>query len=123
MTVARARSRSRSTGLRVNKVLIPLRSQVGDARTRDAAWQYLETNFDAISGRVADTRAGGLPTFATPFCSKEMAERVQTFFAPRIEKLRGGPRSLAATVEALQLCAAQVATQRDGVRAFFATAR
>ena len=109
--------------LRVNEVLVPLRGQIFDERTRAAAWQYLETNFDAIAGRVADTRAGSMPNFATPFCSKEMADRVQTFFAPRIEKLRGGPRSLAATVEALQLCAAQVDTQRDGVRAFFATAR
>ena len=33
------------------------------------------------------------------------------------------PRSLAAAVEALQLCAAQVELQRDGVRAFFAGAR
>jgi hypothetical protein len=106
--------------LRSNEALTPLRVQMGDERTREAAWQFLEQNFDAILARVADTRAGGLPNFAVPFCSKEMADKVQAFFQPRIEKLRGGPRSLAGAVESLQLCAAQVALQKDSARAFFA---
>jgi alanyl aminopeptidase len=106
--------------LRVNESLTPLRVQVGHESTREAAWQYLEQNIDAIVQRISATRAGGLPGMAGPFCSKEMADRVQTFFAPRIEQLRGGPRSLAATVEALTLCATQAEMQRPSAQAFFA---
>jgi alanyl aminopeptidase len=106
--------------LRVNEVLVPLRVQLGDERTRDAAWSYLEQNFDAIVGRLSPSRAGGLPGFALAFCSRQMAERVQAFFAPRIQQLRGGPRSLASAVEALTLCAAEAELQTANARAFFA---
>jgi alanyl aminopeptidase len=116
----RARGLVLDPALRVNEVLTPLRVQAGQEDTREAAWQYLEQNIDAIVGRISPTRAGGLPGMATPFCSKAMADRVQAFFAPRIQQLRGGPRSLAATVEALTLCATQADMQRPSAQAFFA---
>jgi alanyl aminopeptidase len=106
--------------LRVNEVFVPLRYQLGDERTREAAWAFFEQNFDALVERISKLHAGGLPGYGEPFCSVQMAERLQTFFGPRIEQLTGGPRSLAASVEALRLCAAQVELQRASAQAFFA---
>lgn len=120
---ARALALTFDPALHVNEVLTPIRIQMADERTRAAAWTYLEQNFDAIAGRLSAERAGSLPGLAVPFCSQEMADRLQTFFAPRIQQLMGGPRNLAIAVESLKLCAAQAALQRESAKAFFARAK
>ena len=53
------------------------------------------------------------------FCDTASAERVQTFLSPRIDKLGGGPRNLAKTLERIRLCAALVDAQGESTRAFF----
>ncbi len=116
----RALALSLDPALRVNEVFSPLRGQLADARTREAAWRYFEQHFDALVERVSKQDAGWLPWLAWPFCSAEAADELERFFAPRIASLTGGPRSLAGATEELRLCAAEVQTQRAGVQAFFA---
>jgi cytosol alanyl aminopeptidase len=106
--------------LRGNEVLVPLRYQTSDERTREAAFQYLEQNIDAIVQRLSAERSGSLPSLASGFCSKAGADRAQALFAPRIDKLQGGPRALASTLEGLALCAAEVEQLRTPILAFFA---
>jgi alanyl aminopeptidase len=115
----KAQALSLDPALHVNEAFTPLRYQLGDERTRAAAWDFFEAHFDALVARVGRLHAGGLPGLAVPFCSLKMAERARAFFAPRIEQLAGGPRSLAAAIEALQLCAAQAELQRASAQAFF----
>ena len=105
--------------LRSNEVMVPLRYQTGDERTREAAFQYFEQNIDAIVRRLSPERSGGLPWLAYGFCSKAGADRARALFAPRIEKLQGGPRSLASVLEGLALCSAEVAQLRAPIAAFF----
>jgi ERAP1-like C-terminal domain len=105
--------------LRVNEVGTPLRYQFGDERTREAAWKFLQEHFDAIVARVSKEHAGFLPSLPTSFCSAQMADTLQAFFAPRIEQLTGGPLALSASVESLRNCAARVEQQRASARAFF----
>ncbi|MFI5308477.1 MAG: M1 family aminopeptidase [Polyangiales bacterium] len=107
-------------GLHVNEVFTPIRMQLGDERTRQAAWQFLEQHFDALVERVSKQHGGWLPGLAWAFCSNAMADHVQAFFGPKIAGLSGGPRSLSSAVEGLHLCAAQVDMQRAGAKAFFA---
>jgi alanyl aminopeptidase len=109
--------------LHVNEVFTPLRAQFGDERTRDAAWRFLEQRFDALVERVSKLHAGNAPGLTVQFCSAQMAERVQAFFAPRIEQLAGGPRSLDSATEGLRLCGAQADMQRASAAAFFAPAK
>ena len=46
---------------------------------------------------------------------------MQRFFEPRVAELTGGPRNLAAVVEAISLCAKKATVYRPGVeRAFSA---
>ncbi len=106
--------------LHVNEVLSPVRDQLADPRTRDAAWAWFEAHFADITTRLSSNGAGFTPWLATSFCDDAMAARAEAFFAPKIETLMGGPRSLAGAVEALQLCAAKVKAQRDSVIAAFA---
>jgi alanyl aminopeptidase len=106
--------------LHVNEVTAPIRIQLGDERTREAAWAFLEQHIDELVARLSKRNAGWLPGLAWPFCSAAMAERVQAFFAPRIEQLTGGPRTLAAAVEGLRLCGAGVDLKRAGTKQFFA---
>jgi alanyl aminopeptidase len=107
--------------LHVNEVFTSIRVQLGDERTRQAAWRFLEDHFDQLVERVSKQHAGWLPGLAWPFCSNEMAEHVQAFFGPKVAGLTGGPRSLAGAIEGLRLCAAQVAVQRASAKAFFSS--
>lgn len=105
--------------LRVNEVYLPLRAQTAEETTREAAWAYFEQHYDAIVARISPRSAARMTSIVVPFCSRAMAERAAAFFAPRIEALEGGPRSLASALEALRLCAAQADAQKASARTFF----
>jgi hypothetical protein len=106
--------------LRVNEVLVPVRTQLRDWRTRDVAYRWFEQNFDALAKRVPESSMGGTPWFATAFCEDSVIPRLKKFFEVRIEKFQGGPRSLEGAIETLHLCSALVSAQRESVEAFFA---
>jgi hypothetical protein len=61
-----------------------------------------------------------LPWFAAGFCAKAGADRAQALFASRIDKLEGGPRTLATVLEMVTQCGAEVEQLRAPVAAFFA---
>ena len=75
--------------LRVNEVLLPLRFQLRDWRTRDVAYSWFEQNFDALAKRVPEASMGGTPWLATAFCEDALIPRLKKFFEPRIEKFPG----------------------------------
>ncbi|AKF09650.1 M1 family metallopeptidase [Sandaracinus amylolyticus] len=112
---ARALDLGLDARLRVNEVLIPLSVQAEHDEGRERAWAWLVEHFDALSARIATTRAGATPWLFAGFCSRDDAERVRTFFEPRIAGLAGGPRNLAGALEAIELCAARVQAQRASV--------
>ena len=49
-----------------------------------------------------------MTSVGTAFCNSEKQAEVQTFFAERIDSLTGGPRSLAQSLESIDLCMAKV---------------
>ena len=104
--------------LRNNEVLVPLRSQLGDPRTRDAAWEFLQARFADVQARTGKTRGSSLPWLASNFCSTDMATRAEAFFATRVHDLMGAPRALAGALEEVRSCAAQVDAQRAATLAF-----
>ena len=105
--------------LRTNEVLQPLGSQLSMIETRDAAWQWLRTNFDAVVTRLSPARAGGLPYYVR-YCDDAHIAELEAFFAPKIAVLEGGPRNLASAVESMRLCVARRKSQEESLRAFFA---
>lgn len=108
--------------LRVNEVMIPLRAQFEDRRTKNAAREFLEQNFDKLAERLSPSAAGALVWLSTSFCDEGGAARAEAFFTSRVQHLAGGPRTLASAVEQQRLCAAVVNTQRPSLQEFFGKA-
>jgi alanyl aminopeptidase len=120
---ARARALSLDARLRVNEVTRPLWSQSEVDESREALWQWVVENFDALSSRIGPHSAGSLPWMAAGFCDEQHAAAVEEFFRPRIDDLAGGPRNLAGAVEAIRLCAARVEAHREATTEFFSAQR
>jgi alanyl aminopeptidase len=88
--------------------------------TREELWAWMQASFDALVAHLPERATGETPWLAAGFCDPAHADAVAAFFAPRIEKLPGGPRNLAGVLESIRLCAARVAAQGEGTRAFLA---
>jgi cytosol alanyl aminopeptidase len=117
---AKARALTMDPALRVNEVLVPLRIQLSDYRTRTAAYAYFEGHFDELASRVSPAAMGHTPWFAARLCDAGQAARVNQFFESRVDRLPGGPRSLGASLEALGLCDALYKAQSPDLDKFFA---
>ena len=92
-----------------------------DARTREAAWAWFVAHFDEIAKRVSARGMAYTTHLAENFCSAAHGERLQNLFAGRIEKMDGGPRNLAQSLESLSLCDASVQAMRASTSAFLAS--
>jgi alanyl aminopeptidase len=118
----RALALSLDEHLRVNEVFRPLGGQFGDPAGRDAAWTWLQANYDTLRHRMGPEYAGYLPLVTAGFCTHEQAEAVRTFFSSRMADTNGGPRNLDSAVEEIELCAARADAQRESARTFFRAA-
>ena len=73
----------------------------------DETWEWLKTNFEPfVKRKVADVRLGGMPGFAGGFCSLGRRDEAKAFFTDNAALIPGYERSLAQTVERIELCAA-----------------
>ncbi len=74
---------------------------------RDAMWDWFVDHYDAIYKRIGAFASGYVPRLAGGGgCSDEEAERLGTFFKPKLKDLPGADRGLAQTSESIRLCAA-----------------
>jgi hypothetical protein len=94
----------------------PLYAQMRERRLRDATWRWIVENHEALIERAGRRQAGHMPWLAAAFCDEARADEVETFFAPFIDELEGGPRNLASAVEVIRLCAALAVVQGPAVR-------
>jgi len=97
-----------SPDLRDNEIFNILFPQVLMPETRDATWSWFQQNIDRILPRIPEESWGRMTTVGNAFCDTEKQAEVQAFFAERIDSLTGGPRSLAQTLEGIDLCVAKV---------------
>lgn len=82
-------------------------SMMGNKDHRDETWEWFKTNFDAyVDTRVPDVRIGGVPGYGGSFCSKTRRDEVESFFTGKAALIPGYERSLAQTLERIDLCAA-----------------
>ncbi len=105
--------------VRTNEIYNLLRPQFDQRETREAAWTWLQENWDAYVKRVTTDGAGGAPYLAGSFCSEAKANEVEAFFKDKVAELRGGPRNLAKALEGIRLCAAQVEAHTQDANAYF----
>ena len=104
--------------LRQTERALPLFVGLRSPRLRDAAWEFLERDFDKLAPLLPDRYAGFL-IGSLSFCDEAHAQRLEAFFRPRVEQINGGPRQLLSSLEKIGLCTARVAAQGPSARAFF----
>jgi alanyl aminopeptidase len=107
-----------SPELRDNEIYNILFPQVLMPETRDATWLWFQQNMDRILPRMPEERWGRMTFVGSAFCNIEKQAEVQTFFAERINTLTGGPRSLAQTLEGIDLCVAKVEQHKPEMEAW-----
>ncbi len=93
-----------------------LYSALGFPVGREASWQFMKSNYDAIVARMPREATGFMPYFAEGFCDAPHRQEVAEFFAGRAEKLPGGSRNLAQVLEGMELCIALRGAQEGSLR-------
>ncbi|MDR6675188.1 M1 family metallopeptidase [Xanthomonas sp. 1678] len=84
-----------------------------DAATHASMWSWYTTHFDRLVARSGSFDGGRLPALAASGgCEVAEAERLEAFFAPRLQQLSGADRGLAQTAETIRLCSALRQQQR-----------
>ena len=92
------------TGRQSNSLVSGL---LGSDAHGEETWNWLKDNFVTfVERKVPDVRLGGMPGFARGFCSIERRDEVKAFFEGQADIIPGYERSLAQTVERIELCAA-----------------
>ena len=118
---ARAREMALDPALRVNEVMTTLRAQLDSPLTRDVAWQWITSHYDALVARISAHHGGArLIGAAGYFCDEARATEIEAFFAKKVDGIEGGPRVLAGTLESIRLCVARRKAHEESARAVFA---
>lgn len=90
--------------------------------TRDLPFQFVKANLSALLARlpreVGGDFAAQLPVVGRAYCSEEKREEVKSFFEDKVKTYQGGPRTLAHTLEAVDLCMARKKTLGPELAAF-----
>ncbi|HEX5659153.1 MAG TPA: ERAP1-like C-terminal domain-containing protein, partial [Polyangiales bacterium] len=105
--------------LRTNERLVPLLVQLGQRETRASAFAWLKDNFDGLIAKLGAHGGNDVIGATASFCSTEAAQEVEQFFSPRVDKVPGGPRELALTLETIRACAAIKAHYADALAAAY----
>ena len=89
-----------------------------DPRTRRTTYDYITTNWDAVTAIMPKQFASYLVYAGVGQCDAELAPEVRAFFEPRLAELPGGPRRFAQAMEQMDLCIVGRAAQTPGVTKF-----
>jgi alanyl aminopeptidase len=116
---ARARDLVLDPRVRVGETLSTVWQQLGDPRTRDAAWAWFSTHLDEVITKVSPARGGFLPYVGNSYCDEKHLAELDALFATRVNKLDGGPRILQSVEESIRLCIARRTAQDASTREFF----
>lgn len=103
------------TGRQANSLVSAL---LGSDEHGDETWEWLKKNFVTfVERKVPDVRLGRMPGFGGRFCSLEGRDEVREFFTSQASIIPGYERSLAQTVERIELCAALKDTKTEELTA------
>jgi alanyl aminopeptidase len=91
---------------------------LGFPETRELAYQFVKTNFDALVARMPRDSEAGFIGIGAAFCDVEHRDDAATFFKDRAPKWLNGPRSLARMIERADVCVARRRALEPGITAF-----
>jgi cytosol alanyl aminopeptidase len=89
---------------------------------REIVFEEVAHNFDRFASYLGDRSVAYLFTVGASFCDAKHRAEVQAAFGPRAEKILGGKRDLAQTLEAVDLCIAAKAVQESSISRYLAHA-
>jgi alanyl aminopeptidase len=92
----------------------------GRASQRRATFDWFKANQEAFIGRLSHFAYRWLPRFGAAFCTQRERDEVRDVFTPLVGRLEGADRTLAETLEGIELCAALADAKRDEVIQYFA---
>ncbi len=84
----------------------------------DLVWTFFKEHYDAILAKMPREIVGTAPSVGGGFCDPAHRKDLADFFQDRVGKLPGGPRTLAQTLETMDLCIALRNAQEESVREF-----
>jgi alanyl aminopeptidase len=94
--------------------------QMVRAATTELTYAWIVENDEAVIEMIPETfRASTVPAFGGAFCSKQRANDWQEFILSHADKLPGYERSLAQSIESIQLCAAKKEAKAEELVAAF----
>jgi alanyl aminopeptidase len=90
--------------------------------TRDIPFEFVKQHLDALLKRlpreVGEDYSAMLPSVGGSFCDAKHRDELNSFFAARVKDYNGGPRTLAQTLEGIDLCIAARKTLAPELTAF-----
>jgi alanyl aminopeptidase len=104
-----------SKQIRDNEIYNLITPQLENPESREATWAWLQANLQPVLERVPEWGKGQLALAGRYFCDSDHRQEVEDFFGPLVEGLQGGPRSLARTLETVDLCEARANFHRQGL--------
>jgi len=88
--------------------------------TTELTYAWIVDNDETVIEMVPEHfRSNIVPAFGGAFCSEDRADEWQNFIQSQAEKMPGYERTLAQTVESIQLCAAIKSAKADELVAAF----
>jgi cytosol alanyl aminopeptidase len=103
---ATAREFTLAPELRGNEVMLMLVVFSSRADTRDANYQWLESNLEPLLARLSDKSRAQIFELAATRCSADAINQTQAFFASKVKNIAGGERVLKNSIERMNRCVA-----------------
>lgn len=86
--------------------------------SRDFGYEFVKRNWDALIARFPADWGAFMPFVAGNFCDAEHRHDAEAFFEGRSTKYKGGPRTLAETLEGIDVCIAYKKVQQPSLAEF-----
>ena len=103
----KARTLAINPGTRTIETFAILGGQFDSPSTREAAWDWMHDNFDAVVHRLPGFAQAATFEFPAAFCDKQKRQDLEAFLAPKSKALGMGELELARSLERIDLCIAQ----------------
>ena len=87
-------------------------------QTQPAAWARMQADLDQIEQLVPAPFRRYITLLAAPLCTPAGRAEAEALLAPRAKRWLGGSKTLAQTLESIDICVATTAQQQPGVAAF-----
>jgi hypothetical protein len=119
-TAAQARELSLDTDVPASEALNIMFWQFGGPETRAPSWDWLQKNFDRLSGRMPGSVHPFMLQLLEPFCDSRSRDEVKTFGATKVRQLGAGELEFQRAVESIAICTAQKAAHQEEFKALLA---